>query len=96
MNIVFRKNSILFPFNPLMYAGVGSRETPEVFKFFMASISYVLGCKGYGLRSGRAKRADHFFEIGVPKYMADKAEIYLPKTNFGQRTHCRNIEVTDS
>jgi hypothetical protein len=96
MNVVFHKNSSLFPMHPLMFSGVGSRETPEIFKFFMASISYILGCKGYGLRSGRAKGSDHFFEIGVPNHMAAKAEIYLPRANFGQRTHCRSVEVTDS
>ncbi|MEH0791502.1 hypothetical protein KW882_04385 [Vibrio parahaemolyticus] len=94
-NIIINKNSPIPPMHDAMWTGVGSQGTPEVFKYFMAAISYVLGLKGFALRSGRAKGSDNFFEIGVPQHMHDKCEIYLPQKGFGTPTPCRSFEIHD-
>ena len=93
-NIV--KKSQIPPLHKCMWTGIGSQKTPEIFKYFMASITYVLALKGFALRSGRAKGADNFFEIGVPHFMKHKTEIYLPQKNFGTNTGCRSFYITDS
>ena len=89
------KNSPIPKLHSHMWTGIGSQSTPLVFKFFMAAISYVLAKKGFGLRSGRARGADNFFELGVPNFMKNHAEIYLPQKNFGINTGCRSFFITD-
>ncbi|MCY9861191.1 hypothetical protein OTK49_01455 [Vibrio coralliirubri] len=95
-NFIIQKNSNIPLLHGKMFTGVGSQKTPPVYREFMAAISYVLGVKGYGLRSGRARGADNFFEIGVPAQMRDLAEIYLPKKGFGVATGCRSFEIEDA
>lgn len=64
------------------YAGIGSRNTPkEVLEYFY-QIGYFLAIKGFTLRSGAAKGADKFFELGCDKANGKK-EIYLPWRHFG-------------
>lgn len=95
-NFIIQKNTAIPLLHSHMFTGVGSQKTPPIFKNFMAAISYVLGIKGYGLRSGRARGSDNFFEIGVPLHMQGKAEIYLPKKGFGVATGCRSFEIIDT
>lgn len=95
-NFIIQKNSAIPLLHNLMFTGVGSQKTPPIFKNFIAAISYVLGMMGYGLRSGRAKGSDNFFEIGVPLHMQNKSEIYLPKKGFGNATGCRSFEIIDT
>lgn len=48
-----------------VYAGIGSRETPDNILMMMQFISSFLCEKGYLLRSGGAKGADNAFESGA-------------------------------
>ena len=63
-----------------LYAGIGSRSTPETVLKLMMLISAKLETLGYVLRSGGAPGADTAFELGVrdPK----NKEIYLPTKNW--------------
>ena len=49
---------------PLIYAGIGSRETPPNVLVHMTGIAKVLARNGWTLRSGGAKGADSAFEAG--------------------------------
>lgn len=64
-----------------IYAGIGSRETPELVLQRMGKISSALASLGFILRSGGAKGADAAFE----KY-AEKKEIYLPWEGFNEHS----------
>ena len=48
-----------------IYAGIGSRETPEGICLLMGDIAAYLGKKGFMLRSGDAVGADRSFEFGA-------------------------------
>src|ERR1700744_2915284 len=48
----------------MLYAGIGSRETPEHICKLMYMIGLKLAVKGWLLRSGHAKGADRAFEYG--------------------------------
>lgn len=70
-----------------VYAGIGSRETPDEVCHAMRSLAQSLGNKGWTLRSGRGKKkvdskpntssADHAFEAGARSVLG-KCEIFLP------------------
>lgn len=64
-----------------IYAGIGSRNTPQdiLDKFF--EIGKFLAQKKYVLRSGGAEGADSFFEKGCDSGDGEK-EIYLPWKGF--------------
>lgn len=49
----------------MYYAGIGSRDTPEHIGLIMTALASELGKQGYILRSGAARGADTFFEIGT-------------------------------
>lgn len=69
------------------FAGLGSRKTPEKFQNLMSAITFVLMTYyGYHYRGGRAKRADQYFENGIPNGMKERSEVYLPKKNFEKGT----------
>lgn len=65
----------------LIYAGIGSRETPVEVQQRMARMAMVLGKLGWTLRSGHAPGADQAFEYGA-KQVQGKMEIYLPWDGF--------------
>lgn len=58
----------------LIYAGVGSRETPPLVLSTMTAIANGLRRRNYVLRSGAAPGADTAFELGAK----NKCEIWLP------------------
>ncbi|UZV39795.1 hypothetical protein [Xanthomonas virus PB119] len=64
-----------------IYAGIGSRETPDAILEVMTSIGYNLAQKGWGLRSGHAPGADQAFEAGCIR-AEGLMEIYLPWKGF--------------
>lgn len=64
-----------------LYAGIGSRETPEPIQKLMFKIAAILARKGYKLRSGAAEGADTAFELGCVSVGGDK-EIWLPWKGF--------------
>ncbi|MFW5992000.1 MAG: hypothetical protein ACOCQN_02275 [Halanaerobiaceae bacterium] len=66
------------------YAGIGSREIPQDIADIMEELGYVLGKKGYILRSGGSPGADTAFELGAIR-ASGKYEIYLPWEGFGKR-----------
>lgn len=66
----------------MIYAGIGSRETPEPICRTMYEIAGILARKGYTLRSGGAKGADQAFEFGCDDMVLGKKEIYLPWKGF--------------
>ena len=58
----------------MVYAGIGSRQTPIKVQDIMIQIAKELEKKGYKLRSGHAKGADLAFEQGV--FFTSKQEIF--------------------
>lgn len=60
-----------------VYAGIGSRKTPQVVCEIMARLAGRLGQAGWTLRSGRAVGADSAFEHGA-RAVGGPCEIYLP------------------
>ena len=58
----------------LYYAGIGSRETPELILKMMTLIAQGFAAKGWCLRSGAALGADAAFELGA----GASKEIFLP------------------
>jgi len=70
--------------NHVIYAGIGSRDTPSEICEKMRNAAKAMAGMGFILRSGGARGADSAFyqgyiEAGSPKGMA---EIYLPKHTF--------------
>jgi hypothetical protein len=57
-----------------VYAGIGSRDTPDQILKVMTDAAGQLSKDGWLLRSGHARGADQAFENGA----GDKAEIHLP------------------
>jgi len=64
-----------------VYAGIGSRETPERVLATMKAIGSHLAKTGWTLRSGGAFGADSAFEAGATE-SGGKAEIWLPWAGF--------------
>lgn len=73
---------------PIIYAGIGSRETPGDVLCLMRHLAAAFETIGFKLRSGGASGADCAFEEGV-KHPANKA-IYLPGPTFNGRQAGRN------
>lgn len=67
--------------SPLIYAGIGSRETPKAILDVMVLLGTELARMGWVLRSGGASGADRAFEIGADRLSGAK-EIYLPWKGF--------------
>lgn len=65
----------------LIYAGIGSRQTPPDVLDYMRNIAGRLAARGYLLRSGAADGADFAFEAGC-KAAQGQAEIWLPWQGF--------------
>lgn len=65
----------------MVYAGIGSRETPQEVLDIFQEIAKELALKKFILRSGGADGADSAFERGCDEVKGDK-EIYLPWKNF--------------
>ncbi|MEQ1950954.1 hypothetical protein [Mesorhizobium sp. CN2-181] len=77
------------------YAGIGSRETPDVILQWMTHIAGYLANEGWTLRSGGAPGADKAFEAGVQDLRLK--EIYLPWPGFeGSKStlHPKNFPFT--
>lgn len=49
---------------PVFYAGIGSRETPQIILLQMENLAMQFAMRGFVLRSGAAKGADTAFERG--------------------------------
>ena len=69
----------------MIYAGIGSRETPHEIIGLMEAIGERKARLGWVLRSGAAPGADMAFERGCDRYKGYK-EIYLPWNGFQGRT----------
>lgn len=67
----------------MIYAGIGSRKTPDQVIKQMIWLGEVLGNKGWTLRSGGAEGADVAFETGCDNVGGLK-EIYLPVPRFNK------------
>lgn len=68
----------------LIYAGIGSRKTPNNVLSIMSSCATLLAQKGYVLRSGGAIGADRAFEKGCDM-VHGKKEIFLPANLTGDQ-----------
>lgn len=64
-----------------LYAGIGSRKTPQSICMMMYDAAFKLARKGYTLRSGGADGADLAFQFGC-EATGGKKEIFLPKKGF--------------
>lgn len=65
-----------------IYAGIGSRETPDDIQVLMIQIGQELASMGWTLRSGHAQGADEAFEFGALKVPNASMEIFLPWKGF--------------
>ena len=65
----------------MIYAGIGSRDTPEDVLEQFEYLGSWLGERGHILRSGHAAGADSAFERGCAK-VCGRMEIYLPWRGF--------------
>lgn len=61
-----------------VYAGIGSRQTPDHILGVMTDLARVLREEGWWLRSGHAEGADQAFEAGAGGH----ADVYLPWASF--------------
>lgn len=68
----------------MIYAGIGSRETPPSVLEDMISVGHHLANIGWTLRSGGAGGADTAFEEGCDRGNGSK-EIFIPWNNFSGR-----------
>lgn len=68
----------------MIYAGIGSRETPSNVLGDMADFAHYVARMGYILRSGAAPGADSAFERGCDQANGAK-EIYIPWNGFSNR-----------
>jgi len=68
----------------LVYAGIGSRKTPEEILQIMEQVGGHMAEKGMVLRSGGARGADQAFEKGCDS-VNGKKEIFLPWPGFPTR-----------
>ena len=68
---------------PIYYAGIGSRKTPQAILIQMKVLAFILAEKGFVLRSGGADGADSAFEQGCDRINGVK-EIYLPWKRFNE------------
>lgn len=66
----------------LIYAGIGSRETPTKVLEFMENVGKTLSERGMILRSGHAGGADLAFEEGSDRANPQNKEIWIPWKNF--------------
>lgn len=69
----------------MIYAGIGSRETPQEVLSEFKTLAIALAFKRLILRSGRAEGADSAFEDGCDEGHGKK-EIYLPWPRFNNST----------
>lgn len=75
----------------MIYAGIGSRETPVEIMRLMYTIASDFALRGYTLRSGGAKGADSAFESGCDAKRGQK-EIYLPWKGFnGKESNYKGV-----
>jgi len=75
------------------YAGVGSHNTPSNILKVMEELGFLLARENYILRSGGSPGADTAFEAGAKKAEAE-FEIYLPWSEFQERSGANYIDVT--
>lgn len=68
----------------MIYAGIGSRETPQHVLSMMIDIGRICAEKGDILRSGAAGGADSAFEAGCDQAGGPK-QIYIPWDGFANR-----------
>ena len=68
-----------------VYAGIGSRKTPEAVLETMERIGRTMALLGWTLRSGAADGADTAFEAGAEQAQGAR-EIWLPWPGFNERT----------
>ena len=66
-----------------IYAGIGSRETPEHILYLFQRIGKFLAKNDFILRSGHADGADMAFELGCD-VVKGKKEIFLPWPKFNK------------
>ena len=62
----------------MVYAGIGSRKTPDEVLRTMSALATVLAHEGWTLRSGGADGADAAFAEGVPAEHRGRVEIFVP------------------
>lgn len=78
----------------MLYAGIGSRQTPQNVMEAMTDIAQQLGAQEWTLRSGHAGGADIAFEIGA-RQVEGKMEIFLPWAGFNGATRTKEYKVPD-
>lgn len=83
----------------MIYAGIGSRRTPDGTLQDMLDIGYQLASSGWTLRSGGAEGADTAFEQGAGSSANSKMEIFIPWEGFNSCWSNKNdkyVNVVDA
>lgn len=78
----------------MIYAGIGSRETPRDILDIMVDVGAWMAKQGHTLRSGRAPGADQAFEDGCNRLRGSK-EIYLPWSGFQNAPLAKGYIIPD-
>ena len=78
----------------MLYAGIGSRQTPQNVMEAMIDIAEQLGALGWTLRSGHAGGADMAFELGALR-TCSPMEIFLPWAGFNGAPRTKEYKVPD-
>jgi hypothetical protein len=81
IQVLPQPHTVVEPKKMKIYAGIGSRETPEDVLEWMESIGEQLGQQGWILRSGFADGADNAFARGAEK-VNGFMEIFIPWAGF--------------
>lgn len=83
----------------MIYAGIGSRETPPYILSLMTRMGRVMALEGHTLRSGGADGADEAFQIGCGEVDEGLVEVWLPYANFrfelNRRFPNRNVDLSN-
>lgn len=78
----------------MIYAGIGSRETPEPVQDVISLIALKLAKRNWTLRSGGAQGADSAFYRGARIRSETPIEIYFPWKDFDEETETEHIKLT--
>lgn len=74
----------------MIYAGIGSRQTPPNIIRIMEAIAKIRAAQGWTLRSGFADGADQAFERGCDSGRGEK-EIFLPWKGYNRSSDPKHI-----
>jgi hypothetical protein len=79
----------------MVYAGIGSRETPPAERSLMVEVARLLAARGHTLRTGGADGADERFLSGCLLWEPARYELYLPWPGFSDQAPATLVRPTE-